>query len=507
MNTFSEQQIRSYERTKISFEKVRYNILLAQMQSGKTDTYHLIACEMLRYGLIEQIIVFSGNRERELCEQLKTKNMKEFYEKYEIFLKERGIDKTEIFDKIKKSLQVIWGPQLKKMFPLLNHQNTLYIWEESHYAQTQKQHPAFVLQESGIPMDGDLTWFEKHNNYFLSVSATPFSEIVDNQEEQKKAIVHLSAGQNYKSVKWHLEKGNIHSYKNLEEGLELALETASTKRGYGLIRLTYRTQDAVMAILKKHNWLSILYDQKSPITNINKILETLPCQNTIILLKGKCRMGKQVSKQHVLFCFETSKYSKTDTLLQGLLGRCCGYHTKEDILIYLYKYHLESQELQRFMQMYDKKDTTPFRGANLKTPPGLKLNKYGKYCTIPEKITWTNKKLLISEIREMYRSGNIESFNSLEQQEEIKQQIMDETTIFKIHKLNPSFKQYEKIFPKIQTSLEKKYPMNHSMSEDEIHIWIHEEGYLYILTNTYSKPTNIIVPSFPLTTTREVFYK
>jgi hypothetical protein len=69
MNTFSEQQIRSYKRTLASFETVRYNLLLAQMQSGKTDTYHLIACEMLRMGLIEQIIIFSGNREKELFEQ------------------------------------------------------------------------------------------------------------------------------------------------------------------------------------------------------------------------------------------------------------------------------------------------------------------------------------------------------------------------------------------------------------------------------------------------------
>ena len=508
MNTFSVQQIRSYERMLKSFESVRYNLLLAQMQSGKTDTYHLIACEMLRMGLIEQIIIFSGNREKELFEQLKTKNMKEFYHKYEIFLTEKGIDKKEIFEKIQKSLKVIWGPQLKKEIPLLTHEKTLYIWEESHYAQTHNQHPGFILQQLGISMDGDLTWFENYNNYFLSVSATPFSEFVDNIEKKQKAVVHLSLANEYKSVKWHLQKGNIQPYQDLEEGLERALKTSETKIGYGLVRVSFKTQEEVIEIITKNNWLYILYDQDSPIKNINKILEIPPTTNTIILLKGKCRMGKQVSKQYVLFCLETSKYSKTDTLLQGLLGRCCGYHSNEHIIIYLYKSYFESQELQRFIQMYEDKTTTPFRGSNLKMPKGIKPNKYGKYSTIPEKVTWTDKKLLIQNIQEAYCQGNYESFNCSTQQEEIKTQINDENTIFKIHKLNPSFKHYEKIFPKIQESIDKKHPIaTHLMKDNEIHLWVHDDGYVYILSTTNSPPTNISIPSFPVTTTREVFYK
>jgi hypothetical protein len=508
MNTFSVQQIRAYERTITSFEKVRYNLLLAQMQSGKPDTYHLIACEMLRKGLIDQIVIFSGNREKELFEQLKTKNMREFYEKYETFLKEKGIDKTEIFEKIQQSLKVIWGPQLKKEIPLLTHEKTLYIWEESHYAQTQSQHPSFILQKIGVPMDGDVTWFEKYNNYFLSVSATPFSEFVDNEEKKQKAVVHLSLANEYKSVKWHLEEGHIQWYQDLQEGLELALKTAETKLGYGLIRISFKTQDQVIETIIKKNWEYILYDQNSTIKNINQLLESQPRKNTIILLKGKCRMGKQVSKQHVLFCFETSKYSKTDTLLQGLLGRCCGYHTNEDILIYLYQHYLESQELQRFVKMYDDKSTTPFKGSNLKKPKSINPNKYGKFPIIPDKIYWTNKKVLIQTIQEAYRLGNYESFNCSIQQEEIKMQINDEKTIFKIHKLNPSFKHYDKIFPKIQESIEQKYPIPIQLiKENEIHLWVHEDGYVYILSNTYSQPTNIPNPSFPSTTRREVFYK
>ena len=508
MNTFSVQQVECYERMLKSFETVPYNILLAQMQSGKTDTYHLIGCEMMRLGLIEQIIIFSGNREKELYEQLKTKNMTEFYSKYILFLTNLGVENDTILQKIQTNLKVIWGPQLKKEFPLLRHEKTLYIWEESHYAQTRGQHPAFILEKVGIPMDGDLSWFEKHKNYFLSVSATPFSEFVDNIEKQQKAFVQLYPSVEYKSVKWHLSQGNILSYSDLMEGLETAITTAETKPiGYGLIRVSYKTYDTVIEIIEKRNWNYVLYDQQSPIKNINQILQNAPKKYTIILLKGKCRMGKQVSKQFVLFCLETSKYSKTDTLLQGLLGRCCGYHSNSTILIYVYKNILESKELERYVQMYDTKDTTPFRGSNLKRNKTTNPNKYGKFPTIPDKILWTNKKQLLNTIQDSYRSGNIETYNNLSQQQEIKEQIVKKDTVFKFHKLTPSFKHYEKIFPKIQQSIQDKKPISNSIKENEIHIWVHDDGYLYILSTTYTVPDNVVVSPFPITTTKEIFYK
>lgn len=506
MNTFSAEQIRSYERTILAFEEKRYNILLAQMQSGKTDTYHLIACEMLRLGKIKHIVIFSGNRERELYQQVKTKNRKEFYEKYEKYLEEKKIEKS-ILEKLDTCIQVIWGPQLKKEFGSLKHQDTFYIWEESHFAQTRGQHPAYVLENYGITMDGNLSWYEENNNYFLSVSATPFSEFVDNAEERKKGIVHLSAAVEYKSVKWYLSKELIKPYDDLEKGIMDALEYGETQRlGYGLIRITIRNLDKIMEIIQRKNWDYVLYDQQSTISNINSILDTSPEKHTIVLLKGKCRMGKQVSKQNVLFCFETSKYSKTDTLLQGLLGRCCGYHTNEKIWIYLYRYHLESRELFQFIQMYEKKDTTPYRGANLKTPKHFRPNKYGKFPTIPEKAIIQDTKKIVEEIKKLYEENSslILSHNNPEQREEIKKQILDENTLFKVHQLSPSFKHYTIINPKLMESVEEKKPFTkQTIKENEIHLWIKEKE-CFVVINTIVVPS--VVSPFPTTTKREIFF-
>ena len=114
------------------------------------------------------------------------------------------------------------------------------------------------------------------------------------------------------------------------------------------------------------------------------------------------RMGKQVKKQFVLFCLETSKTTKTDTVLQGLLGRCCGYDSSPSIQIYIrgnsavkkspvmikvdgafqqkktfnsagklvpvwcfQKIDLVIEDIKRFIALHDNDASVPFRGANM----------------------------------------------------------------------------------------------------------------------------------------------
>ena len=49
---------------------IRWVTLLAQMQSGKTEAYLLVACEMYRRGRVDGIAIFSGNSETDLKQQL-----------------------------------------------------------------------------------------------------------------------------------------------------------------------------------------------------------------------------------------------------------------------------------------------------------------------------------------------------------------------------------------------------------------------------------------------------
>jgi hypothetical protein len=62
-----------------------------------------------------------------------------------------------------------------------------------------------------------------------------------------------------------------------------------------------------------------------------------------------------------MFAMETSK-GKTDTILQGLLGRFCGYDSSGTNV---YIKNLVMDELQRFIDMHNGIETTPVRGANI----------------------------------------------------------------------------------------------------------------------------------------------
>ena len=376
-----------------SYDTYTYAILLAQMQSGKTGTFMLVLSEMIRLGKVEYGVIFSGNREIELKEQ--TKDQDEFFKTYADYLIDIGIMDLTIIDIIKTRFQVVWGPDLKHFS---QKGNTIYIWEESHYGQSVKQQVDAFTTRLGIHPSGAAP----EGCFVLSVSATPFSEYADFHElEQNKTVVRLLPPEQYLSVKKMIANKQLHAYTNAPKTkLEECLETHRAL-GYALVR---GMASELAPLANKHGWDVIHYDQStSRDININDLLSTCPLRPTVIFLKGMIRMGKQVKKQFVLFCLETSKTTKTDTVLQGLLGRCCGYDSSPSIQIYIrgnsavkkspvmikvdgafqqkktfnsagklvpvwcfQKIDLVIEDIKRFIALHEGLVSTPFRGANMK---------------------------------------------------------------------------------------------------------------------------------------------
>lgn len=385
------QQIAAALEIIAAFDTRTYAILLAQMQSGKTGTFMLVMSEMIRLKKVDYGVIFSGNREIELKEQ--TMNQDEFFKTYADYLNDIGITDHTIIDLIKTRFEVVWGPDLKKF----SHKgNTIYIWEESHYGQSQKQQVDAFTTRLGIHPSGAAP----EGCFVLSVSATPFSEYADFHElEQNKAVVRLLPPEQYLSVKKMIANKQLHAYTNTPKSkLEECLETHKAL-GYALVR---GMASELTPVVSHHGWDVINYDQStSHSININVLLSTRPLRPTVIFLKGMIRMGKQVKKQFVLFCLETSKAAKTDTILQGLLGRCCGYDSSPSIQIYIRgnlavkkspvmvkvngelrqkktfisgklapmwcyeKIDLVIEDIKRFIALHDGLVSTPFRGSNM----------------------------------------------------------------------------------------------------------------------------------------------
>jgi hypothetical protein len=353
MSGFYSQEMDTATKILTEFTKIQYVILFAQMQSGKSNTFKLVACEMLRRSLIGRVVIFSGNRETQLSDQLR--DHRKFQPAYSSYLQtQNGVTEDEATECAKQMLHaerfiILGGQDLlkrKKFEP--NDDTTLYIWEESHYGQSKRQQVDKFLDRIGINASGE----DLGRNFVLSVSATPFSELSDfHNLHQPKVVVQLIPANNYLGVQQLKQSGRLVKIFNPEKTLRRILPSFDSKCGYGLIRASDKNQEPLSIIASSLGWDIVKFDQTSGANkDINKdILDIVPVRPTIVFLKGMCRMGKEIHKQHILFGMETSK-SKTDTLLQGLLGRWCGYtsHTFNASI-----YVLDFREIDDYIALWD----------------------------------------------------------------------------------------------------------------------------------------------------------
>jgi hypothetical protein len=340
-------------------------ILLAQMQSGKTETYLLVCCELIRDMLVSGVVIFSGNRETDLKKQLKEQldRGSTFFEKYDNYLEYvvgmKKHERTAFLKSLKDKIQVVWGTDLTK-YPGPT-ENLLLLWEEAHYAQSVSQCPDKFLKMVGISADGNEAALNEKGNFVLTVSATPFSELSDLYHlGQTKRTVYMEPGDGYTSVKLLRNNGKIKPFTDFRRGLTGALNAPRETPKYAIVRVSNKNVEEVKVIAQEHGWDTVEYDSlaenpdKRKGEDVWNGMDKAPAKNTLILIRGKCRMGKNLEKKHILFVMETSKNSNTDTVLQSLLGRVCGYSEGSDnIDVYLHQKIVQSGEIDRYISMIE----------------------------------------------------------------------------------------------------------------------------------------------------------
>ena len=375
-------------------------VLFAQMQSGKTNAFLFLAGEMLRLEKVENVVIFSGNRETELKDQLSELEISRFYERvYRRHLEKLNVDiSDEFIDHIISKINVVWGTELMKKLETVATKNTLYIEEESHFAQSVGQMPHKFIKSIGLSLNGDSTALIERNNYVCSVSATPFSEMSDVVHlNQNKKIVFMQPGESYRGVSWYKEHDKIVGFDKWQEKLQeiiarkchspawlavmnelrtsaIASPVAETPK-WAIIRVRGEAQvDEVKAMCASSNWSAVRYDQgnKGELKSL-KDLATPPEVNTIVIIKELCRMGTVVPKQHISFVMETSTNPRTDTVLQGLLGRMCGYPggsfgycVSNDINIYISQQVLSHGDIDTYISLCQSMEMiVPSRATNV----------------------------------------------------------------------------------------------------------------------------------------------
>lgn len=377
------------------FQTQSYVMLLAPMQSGKTATYKLTACEMLRQGSVDRVVIFSGNREKALY--LQTADHGSFRRNYREFLRRTlSVEQAEAEEE-KCKIEVVWGPKLKNFVP---KPRTLYIWEESHYAQSQGQQVDAFLQKCEIQATGEAP----EGCFVLSVSATPFSELSDNHHlTQAKPIVRLVPGERYLSVKKMWENRQIQIIPKALLNTKIPMLFGRLRR-YALVRASSKKQAAMIQMAQASGCVVINYDMEHD-TNLVELLDHEPTTPTVIFIKGKCRMGQRINKSYIDFCVESS--TNTDTILQGLLGRCCGYDGLETIKVYIVG--IKVDEIKRFIRLYDGELTVPRKAANI-TEGVIKVRR----AIIPMRLPLSEDQEDCEAREILYRMGDIENDNTPE---------------------------------------------------------------------------------------------
>jgi hypothetical protein len=371
--TFYPNQIE--EATKIinDIKKgIRYTMLLAQMQCGKTGVYLYIAFKILEESYdkkkrVENIIIITGNRDISLKKQ--TNGDKDLAQESYLDLISDIDKRKQLRNHFNTRIHIYFGQDLEKIchreFPKSKGgipKHTLIIWDEPHYAQNIWNCPNkhffnyYGLQDV---LEGNFKELIRKNIYIIDVGATSFSELAMDDKVKKgnfteEELQNLNIGaleeknvhimktpENYRGVKEFIEKRCIHfnakqignnNDNNHIRGI-LNDDFHSYKNKYILIRTrgAKTFKDTMEEIASDCNydykWFFGAGDVHPDFKDrYFDLLNDEPGRPTIIHICGKARMGQVLPKKHIGMVYESSNYPNTDTILQGLLGRMCGYH-------------------------------------------------------------------------------------------------------------------------------------------------------------------------------------
>lgn len=484
----------------------RHVILTAQMQSGKTGTFHNIIERMHTSGLVNKSILLCGMSDENLYNQA-VRDASE----YNSLLVDTG------------KLKVKYLQHLNRFNISGTFRDALIIIDESDRDSKVGSRMDKLLSRAGIPINGNTHILKERNIYIVSVSATPFAEYSDvvHKNSHEKSIVHLRPGTNYIGIKDNVEHNNFHPIFDIESKprkFKDIVERGPTPK-YSIIRYDPRSIEfSVFKKLANDNGWGLFVDRANyhqcpeelpyQISSINAILSTRPTRPSLILVHGKYRAGIVLSdKQYIQMVWENSKAPKTDTIVQGLIGRVCGYHNNHNILNFVSENLLTTDEnglneLTRFLHFHGEgcpdMDEIIYPDTFQHAKKVKKSNNVTKTNTTPafriprELVDKYNlnkncsKELVFKAIREFMNTAkfNLKGIVTEEQHEEIMnlfdgfradeddgsicREYLENITVRKT-KSDSSSEQYKDEIPPIQRSLKKSFPVRSNQG-------IHSDG-------------------------------
>ena len=332
---YENQQRASLEVCEEFKKGQRYGLLRADLQSGKTGTYQLLIRKMFAEGLIDHVYILCGSHELELLSQVR-----------------EDVDEWHDGAPFKDRIHIMFRQHFKKKNMTLKR--VLIVVDESHLVTGVHQTLCKFLKRHQLSMSGTTPRMVRDEIYMLSVDATPYLEesVLAYNEQKDKFRVFLDSGAGYYGVANYLSDGHLRPtwalstekrrFKELIAGCPqkyiLVRAQSKNKQLHTLLDLASEAGCAILRFTSKEEKQSTQVvltraeadEHRRLYGRVIPCLEEAPSRTTVVVIDGRLRCGKRVPKMHVGIVWELSK-SNTDTLMQGLLGRMCGYEGDSDV--------------------------------------------------------------------------------------------------------------------------------------------------------------------------------
>lgn len=350
-------------------------ILAAKMQSGKTGvcnaTVNIISqTPIQRYLGIDKFMFITGMND---C-GLKAQTLKRVEEQV------IGANKDNIYSGLRSKKNL--SPNhyfVMKNSDLLKYEgdidNSIIFIDEAHYGSNDKNILSKFLYQNKINWK-DTNDLIKRNIYIVSVSATPFDEIVSDTKEVKN-IIELKPSKEYVGVTELLDNGQIFEAEkdDIEEDGQIFEYIGDAYQrmhddgvaGVVIIRTRHfeviKSDSFVSNVFDIHEMYSsgsnIEYDKFNEMAKeliakneYNKRADKIKASSAIsggvprmyvkpilVLIKGAFRAGITLDAKLKDYIYMLYDYSlKADTTAQALLGRLCGYRSKKSLVPNTYIY-------------------------------------------------------------------------------------------------------------------------------------------------------------------------
>ena len=337
--------------------RTNHVMLLAPMQSGKTATCISVVniinkAKLYKNMCINKYLFVSGMNDCGLKNQTYDRVLQQVI----------GANENNVSFSKKTSKDAKYC--VLKNSDLLNYENSLdnslIFIDEAHYGSNEKNILTQFFAKHGVDWK-NTNELIRRNIYIVSVSATPFDELISDRIQCKRTI-ELDTDDTYVGVSDYLDKdlvfeadkddvcpdGPIFDYImdakwRMDANNELGVAIIRT-RNFDVIKDDVYVQDNFDIFEMYASGSKIQYDK------LNERLEAILRANLatkrskrikplIVLIKGAFRAGITIPAKYKDIIYMVHDYSvKADTTAQALLGRMCGYRSDDSNIENTYFY-------------------------------------------------------------------------------------------------------------------------------------------------------------------------